>query len=223
MILALLAMQQEFRRAPTSEFEVHELSGFTVMVSPAAKADQDALKPVLALMKEKLEEVGKLVPKDAYPKLQKVRFWIEHDDPKTPGMVFHPSAEWLKENNYNVDMAHGVEVGNLKNYLDWRPIQPYMDLHELSHAWEFMYMDDESKKLLKKTFDDAVSSGKYESVEYVRGGKKKAYALSNQHEYFAETCEAYFGKNDFYPFVKSELKSFDPEGYALVERAWKIK
>jgi len=223
MIGALLLLQASFIHAPTAQFEKREIAGFRVMISPAAKADPGALDPVLELLTKKLTEIGTLVPHEAYVKLQKVPFWLEHDNPKNIGMCFHPSADWLKENGYNVDKAQGVEVGNLTNFIAWRSIQPYMDLHELSHAWEFMFMDSESQKLLTKAFDDAVASGKYESVEFVTGGKKKHYALTNQHEYFAETCEAYFGKNDFYPFVKSELKSFDPEGYALVERAWKIK
>ena len=46
------------------------------------------------------------------------------------------------------------------------------------------------------------------------------YALNNDEEYFAETTEAYFGKNDFFPFERAELKEFDPTGYALMEEVW---
>jgi hypothetical protein len=39
-------------------------------------------------------------------------------------------------------------------------------------------------------------------------------------EYFAESSEAYFGTNDFYPFVRAELKAHDPEMFKLVGELW---
>jgi hypothetical protein len=39
-------------------------------------------------------------------------------------------------------------------------------------------------------------------------------------EYFSECSEAYFGQNDFYPFVRAELKEFDRAGYALMVKEW---
>jgi hypothetical protein len=39
-------------------------------------------------------------------------------------------------------------------------------------------------------------------------------------EYFAETTEAYFGCNDFHPFVKGELMKVDPGGFELMESIW---
>lgn len=45
--------------------------------------------------------------------------------------------------------------------------------------------------------------------------------MTNQHEYFAEPSEAYFSRNDFYPFNRSDLRAFDPEGFAAVEKLWK--
>ena len=39
-------------------------------------------------------------------------------------------------------------------------------------------------------------------------------------EYFAECSEAYFGTNDFYPFVRSELRRHDPDAAALLGRLW---
>jgi hypothetical protein len=218
-VLTLLLAQAAFRHAATSEFAPRTVAGFTVMVSPAAQADPERLRPVLALLDEKLTEIGRLVPSSAYRQLRKVRFWIEHDNPETPGMTFHPGADWLREHGYNVDKAGGVEVGNLEHFLSWRSIQPYMELHELAHAWEFRFMDRRNLRLLERTFAHAKQSGKYNWVLYANGKRRRAYALSNQHEYFAELTEAYFGKNDFFPFNREQLKAHDPEGYELVEGA----
>ena len=45
-------------------------------------------------------------------------------------------------------------------------------------------------------------------------------STTNQMEYFAELSEAYFYRNDFYPFLNAELKQHDPVGYALMVELW---
>jgi hypothetical protein len=39
-------------------------------------------------------------------------------------------------------------------------------------------------------------------------------------EFFAEMTESFFGTNDFYPFVRGELKKELPELDALLEEIW---
>ena len=58
------------------------------------------------------------------------------------------------------------------------------------------------------------------SVDHANGTMQRAYALTNEKEYFAELTEAYYGFNDFYPFNREQLQAFDPAGYLLVEQAW---
>jgi len=44
--------------------------------------------------------------------------------------------------------------------------------------------------------------------------------MNTHFEYFAEMTEAYWGKNDYFPFVRSELLDFDEKAYQMVETAW---
>ena len=76
------------------------------------------------------------------------------------------------------------------------------------------------QKEIGAAFAAAVASGAYAKVKYAGGGSKKAYALTNKQEYFAELTEAFFWQNDFYPFNKAQLATFDPQGYAAVDKAW---
>ena len=55
------------------------------------------------------------------------------------------------------------------------------------------------------------------------GRKVRAYAAENEKEYFAESTEAYFGSNDFFPFVRAELKEHDPKMYDLLEKVWGVR
>ena len=151
--------------------------------------------------------------------LQSVYIWLEEDIPAFPGGVYHPSATWLSNNGYPAYWAQGVQIGNASNYLNWTQIQPAMILHELSHAWHHQVLSYNQAEIIE-AYNAAMSSGIYNEVEYAGGGIQQAYATTNQQEYFAELTEAYFWENDFYPFNRNELMTFDPQGYQVVVDAW---
>ena len=65
-----------------------------------------------------------------------------------------------------------------------------------------------------------MQSKSYESILHINGSKVRAYALTNPMEYFAEASEAYFGTNDMYPFVRTELKAHDPQGFRTLQQLW---
>ncbi|MFH1718606.1 MAG: hypothetical protein ABIF19_14725 [Planctomycetota bacterium] len=48
-------------------------------------------------------------------------------------------------------------------------------------------------------------------------------AKESYQEYFAECSEAFFGTNDFYPFVRSELKQHDLQMHELLVKLWKAE
>jgi hypothetical protein len=52
--------------------------------------------------------------------------------------------------------------------------------------------------------------------------KRRAYALTNAKEYFAELSESYFGTNDFFPFHRGELQVHDPEMAAILAKVWRM-
>jgi hypothetical protein len=98
-----------------------------------------------------------------------------------------------------------------------------MVLHELAHAWQDRVVDQGySNPEILAAFKAASESGIYEKVRYAGGGERRHYALTNAMEYFAECSEAYFGRNDFQPFDRAELKTFDPTGERMVRKMWRI-
>ena len=62
--------------------------------------------------------------------------------------------------------------------------------------------------------------GIYEKVLLYNGNKVRHYGLKDHKEYFAEGTEAYLHRNDFYPFVRAELKEHDPELHDLLAEVW---
>lgn len=120
--------------------------------------------------------------------------------------------------DFHPHMARGVELGNARNFISWTKQQPWMVLHEMAHAYNDQVIGDDPR--IKAAHEEMKKSGAYESVPYIGGGKKRHYALENEKEYFAESTEAFFGKNDFYPFVRAELEKADPRICALLKELW---
>jgi hypothetical protein len=94
-----------------------------------------------------------------------------------------------------------------------------MVLHELAHAYHFLVLGERHPEIAA-AYRQAVASRSYESVDYFGGGKRRAYALVDEKEYFAELSEAYFCRNDYYPFTRADLQRHDPLGYELLQRVW---
>jgi len=136
-------------------------------------------------------------------------------------MCYHVSPAWLREHHMNPQKAGAVEIANAKNFLSWTLVQPWMVLHELAHGYHDQVLGYDNAEI-RACFERAVSSKSYESVLHYNGKKVRAYALTNDREYFAEATEAYFGTNDFYPFVRAELAQHDPAVHDLLEKLWGV-
>ena len=117
-------------------------------------------------------------------------------------------------------MAGGIELANARNFLDWTLEQPWMVLHELAHAYHHKFLPGGFENSeLKAAYQNALKSKGYDSVLKIAHTEEKAYATTNPMEYFAETTEAFFGTNDFFPFVRSELRRHDPVGLRAAQKA----
>ena len=204
---------------PLSSYEPRTLAGFTVLVNPKALAHEAATREALDLLAEKLSEVVRILPPDRLKPLRGVRVWVEWE--QTDGAAqYHVSPEWLQDHGYNPEKAGDLEISNVAHFVQWtRDAQPMMVLHELAHAYHHKVLGDDHEGV-QKAYAQAVKEKRYESVPYVLGGLRRAYALTNAKEYFAELTEAYFGVNDFFPFTRDELREYDPPGCRLMEEVW---
>jgi len=210
-----------FVHEPTSSYETKMYHGFTVRISRAARVKAHELYTALGLLKTKLKEITEIVPPEPLSVLKKIPIWVEWNNPNVACCCYHPDKRWLEQNGYNVDKENSVEMGNPVNFVKWTTEdQPMMVLHELAHGYHdivFGYDD----KYIESCYRNAMTHGLYQSVPFHRGQQKsQAYATKNAMEYFAELTEAYFGKNDWYPFTREELKEYDPKGFEMMQRIW---
>jgi hypothetical protein len=207
-------------------YEVRRIEGWTVHVREDLLRDQKpAVEAALVLVQQQLHEVVRLVPGAALAHLRGVNLWISPEYTGVrPTVEYHPDVAWLRDHGRDPAMAKGVEFTNLRILAREVKRMPVLVLHELAHAYHdqvFGFGNAEIKAAYKR----AKESKGYDKVERWHGDGRpntfeRAYAMTTPQEYFAETSEAFFGRNDFFPFTNDELKKHDPEMFKLLERLW---
>jgi dipeptidyl-peptidase-4 len=205
---------------PSSQYDTQVLEGWTVRVNRILLRQQAELgAEALRVLGEKLHDIARIVPAGPLAQLRKVPLWLGVDDGPNDRAQYHPSREWLESHHYNPEKARGVEIGSASRFLKTSIEQPTMVLHELAHAYHDQVLTFQHPGI-QGAYREAKKGGAYDSVLRVSGMKERHYAMTDPQEYFAEGTEAYFGTNDFYPFVRAELRVHDPKLFHLLEELW---
>jgi hypothetical protein len=209
-------------------YQTNRIEGWTVLVDNRLPVeDEKATKPALKLLQVQLKEIVAVVPPASGARLREVTLWFSPEYPGVkPKAEYHPSAGWLRAHGRNPAMAKGVEFTDVRNFEKEMNRMPNFTLHELAHAYHDRVLPGGfNNEEIKSAYARAKSSGTYDNVARWYGNGRsstveRAYAMENAMEYFAETTEAFFSRNDFFPFTRDELKQHDPEMEQLLTRIW---
>lgn len=207
---------------PSSQYTYTKMQIYGWTVNVGSDEIHDPTWPAMELeIKNQLFRISRVVGDAPLAKLRTIQIWVHRDDKATICAAYHPGAQWLIDRGFDARMAGGLELANAQNFLSWTHEQPWMVLHELAHGYNAHFMPGGmDNKQIEDVYQEDMDAHLYDSVLHYNGEKVKAYATTNAHEYFAECTEAFFGRNDFYPFVNAELKTYDPKGYQLMESVW---
>lgn len=203
-----------------------QVEGWKVKVDPQllTKENVEIATQAFTALANHLQRVKYIVPKDRCEQMQKLPIWIELSG-TLKNMQYHPDRGWLTANKHDPRLAKHVHIPHAKELYNphtWAK-HPYVVLHELAHAYHDQVLDFDHAEI-KAAYENAKEKKLYDEVLLYTGQKVRHYGLSNHKEYFAESTEAYFGVNDFYPFVRAELKEHDPQMFTLLEKIWgKVK
>ena len=221
-LLTLTTFAADKPPVPTAH-TTRDIEGWNVRVDDrllkgeAAPMGERALK----LLAARLVAITIVVPEKALAKLRAITIELDLDYGGLSPMQYHPDAGWLKDHGYSETLAKCVHIPEAEDFLS--PFEnhrmPWVVLHELAHGFhdQTIGFDDARVTAAWKKFRD---SGKYKSVLTSPGHTREHYGLNDPKEFFAEMTEAYFGSNDFYPFVTGELKQAEPEIFALMAEIW---
>ena len=225
LLSVLLVIGARVHAEETPSTKLQTIDGWTVHVSQELlEHEAAATARALELLKGQLDEIVRVVPQAALTELRKVPLWISPEYPGIqPKAEYHPDAGWLRAHGRKPAMARAVEFTNVRIFESECRRMPMMVLHELAHAYHHRVLGYDDPRI-RAAFEKAKASGSYDRVQR-RDAKgrirlDRAYALSNPQEYFAESTEAFFGTNDFFPFTREELKEHDPEMFHLLTKIW---
>lgn len=202
---------------------VKQIEGWTVHIEPSLIDGEHAAEGerALTMLASHLQRVAILVPAETLAQLRKVEIWIEHDHPRLKGKQYHGSLAWVTGHGYDPRLAKKVHIPRAAALISRADLlkQPAVVLHELAHGFHDQVLGFDDERIVN-AYQKAMEAGIYEQVLSYRGDMVRHYGATNHKEYFAEMTEAYFYRNDFYPFVRGELKRHDPAMYELLGEIW---
>jgi dipeptidyl-peptidase-4 len=225
VLLALVAHAVAADHPPAVRFDpvVRDIEGWKVHVEPALLdgAHHEEGAQALTMLANHLQRIAILIPPSSLTRLRQMELWIEHSHPTLKSMQYHPSRQWLIDHGHDPRLERKVHIPRARELLSREQMlkHPAVILHELAHAYHDQVLGFEHPEIVA-AYETASAAGNYEHVLAHTGRRVRHYALSNAKEYFAEATEAYFYRNDFYPFVRAELQEHDPEMHRLLGKLW---
>ena len=217
--------ESKSNKPPAVRFDpvAQNIEGWTVHVDPALLEGDYAEEGqrALSMLANHLERIAILLPSDRLGEMRQLEIWIEREHPTLGPMQYHPSPGWIRSHGHDPRLAKKVHIPRARALLDRGQMfkHPMVVLHELAHAYHDQVLGFDHKPIIE-AFQEAKAAGIYEEVLLYTGRRVRHYALTDHKEYFAEATEAYFYRNDFYPFVRAELEQHDPRLHELMIEIW---
>ncbi len=232
-LLVLLTFSSHLRcedlpAAPVSVpgYQTLMIDGWTVRIHDELRKSQgEVTDAALTLLRSQLGGIVQVVPIRSVEKLREITLWFNPEYPGVrPSAEYHPGADWLRSVKRNPLMVKGVEFTNVRIFDAEIRRMPNLVLHELSHGFHDRVLSFDQPEVIAQ-YERMRDGGTYDKVERWFGDGRpntfeKAYAMTNHKEYFAECSEAFFGRNDFFPFDRAQLHQHDPQMEQLLERLW---
>jgi len=203
---------------------VKDIEGWTVHVEPAlleGGAHAGVGERALTMLANHLQRIAILLPEDKLAEVKKLEIWIEHEHPELGAMQYHPGRRWLVGKGYDPRLAKKYHIPRAASLYSRGQMlkHPAVVLHELAHAYHDQVLGFDDERVID-AYEKAMDQGLYDKVLLYNGREVRHYAATNHKEFFSEATEAYFYRNDFYPFVAAELKRHDPDTYKLMQAIW---
>ncbi|MCA9205518.1 MAG: hypothetical protein KDA59_20840 [Planctomycetales bacterium] len=229
--LAAAPDSEPTKAAERIERQLRDVAGWKLHIHPELLEKQpEKTARAIELLNIQLQEIQRVLPPAVVAELQQVPLYFSPEYPnRQPLAEFHPDAGWLRANKRDPAMAKAVEFTNAAIFEREVSRMPNFALHELAHAYHHRVLRlSFANPQVRAAYQKAKASGKYDSVQRRLGNgypetKERAYAMTNPQEYFAETSEAFFSTNDFFPFTRDELKQYDQEMFSLLRELWKTE
>lgn len=225
-ILVILVLILDLAAEDAFSGRTRNVEGWTLHISAELFAEQkQAVDAAMPFLQKQFAEIVRVVPPAAVAKLRAVRIFFTLPPKGERGTAeYHPEAGWLHEHGRDPAMAQGIQVSDVANFEKETNRMPNFMLHELAHSYHDRVLTFEQPDIIA-AYEHAKAAKLYDRVERWHGNGQpntfaRAYAMTDHKEYFAESTEAFFSRNDFFPFTRAELEKHDPQIVAVLQRVW---
>lgn len=214
---------------PPRDYEELTVRGWSVLLERQLQQEAPELaKKVVARLDRKLGEAMAVLPAPSHPRLKQLRLFILYG-PKSRGGGRDNGLEYFQRQapqyypNLDPRMGSAVVIYSAENYVWLTEFWALKALvHEFAHAHQLEQWP-ETQPDIWFAWNHAMQLGLYHHVmDDERNHLTMAYATANQLEYFAELSCMYFVGCNYHPFDRAQLRPYDPEGCALIERMWGV-
>ncbi|MAG97576.1 MAG: hypothetical protein CMM08_12930 [Rhodospirillaceae bacterium] len=205
------------------DYQIYVVEDWTVHVNKQLLSFHGRLAlDTLDVLQTQLGRVTQVLPAGILERLQQVPIWVELslDNKITNAPAFYRSLrQGGADDGWRYPTEGSVVIREARLFAYGTRGHPMVLLHELAHAYHDQVLGFDYDGI-RRLYLDAKTSGRYDNVPTVYGKRLPAYAMTNAQEYFAELSEAYFGRNDFFPFRRKDLRGFDPGMFGLLNSLW---
>ncbi len=206
---------------------VQEKGRWNVFTEEGLKDGNKALyRSSLTKLNETLDHVFSVMPTNARRELSTIKVFLlwgqasPHGGRKS-GMSYIRKGEPDNYEHLDKRWEHALIVYSAENLMYLNELWSRKAIfHELAHAWHIVNWPEKHPPIFE-AWKNARASNKFLNVRDTKGKTiRRAYAISNQLEYFAELSAMYFVGGNYFPFDKRGLKQYDPVGHGMVEQLW---
>ncbi|HJO99675.1 MAG TPA: hypothetical protein QGF85_07675 [Acidimicrobiales bacterium] len=203
--------------------ERHQMSWWTVYVECLVYDTPGLAESLIGYTRDQMATAADRLPSTSIGTLRHTPVWIDvsFNDPENMAIYMEDVQD---PGSVDLPYVNGIRVSAeaIKEELAYEESEGFA-IHELAHAWHCMAYDPcWSGTRIMSAYAAAMSDDLYDSVPYLYGGNERAYAATDDAEYFAELSEAWFDTNDYFPFNRDEVRAHDPNGAKVVEAAWRL-
>jgi hypothetical protein len=216
-------------RVPARKYQKITVSGREFIVEKQLLVESPAVADrVLLRLKKNINLALSILPLHSHKHVAKQRFYVMYGPMAKGGgrgnglAYFRPGSPKFDANR-DEDWNSVVVVWHAENYMKLTDLWALKCvLHELAHAYQLEQYPEKQPDILN-AWKNAMEQKLYHNVKEDTGKiLQAAYATQNQLEYFAEVSCMFFAKCNYAPTNRSELKAYDPTGYEMIRKIWKI-
>lgn len=201
-----------------------ELTGYGIRI--IAETELLETNPQLTLacarrLQQKVQQALALMPKEHRHLFAGIRYYLFNGSLSSYGGKDGGLWYFRTGNGISKRFDDSIIINSAQQYFEaTEELALWVVVHELAHGFNY-YQWRRFWPGQQAAYQNAIARKLYQWPGKTPVDKpRRAYALTNAREYFAELSAMFFARHYYPPYDRQGLAAYDPQGYALMTKAW---